>query len=69
MNGASEDTFFLQLTQLFDEHFVAHAGDGAAQFAKALRTVFELSQDERLPFAADDVDGRFDGAIFNAHGR
>lgn len=69
MDGAREDAFFFQLTQLLDEHFVAHAGDRAAQFAEALRTVFELSQDEWLPLAADDVDGRFDGAIFDAHGR
>lgn len=69
MDRACKDAFFLQLPQLFDEHFVAHARDGAAQFAKVPRAVFELSQDERLPLAADDVDGRFDGAIFNAHGR
>lgn len=69
VNGSGEDAFFLQLTQLLDKHFVAHAGDRAAQFAKALRAVFELSQDEWFPLAADDVDGRFDGAIFDAHGR
>jgi len=58
----------LQLAKMLGEHFLGRAGDEPLQFAKAARVVFEIKENERLPFSADNFGGEFDGAILAVQG-
>ena len=52
----------LHLTQHLDEHLLADAGHGPAQFARPHRAVVQCPQDQRLPASADHVDRRVQAA-------
>jgi len=58
----------LQLAKMLGEHFLGRAGDEPLQFTKAASMVFEIKQNERLPFSADNFGGEFDGAILAVQG-
>jgi len=52
------DLVALQLPEMLREHFFGQAGDPLPQFAKTLRPVLKIKQNQRFPFAANDVGGQ-----------
>ena len=54
VNGARDQPVGFHLAQVAGEHFLRNSGHRAAKFAKAARSLREVSQDEHLPLAANE---------------
>jgi len=65
---AVDHVVVLQFPKMLGKHFLGRAGNEPLQFAKSASVVFEIKQNERLPFSADDFGGEFDGTIFAVQG-
>src|SRR5260370_42040395 len=57
-----DDSVCLQFLELLDEHLVAHASNGAPQFAIATRTMREVKQYQGLPLPSDHSQGGIQAA-------
>lgn len=63
VGSSSDEAILFELFKLAGEDFEGHAGDDAVNLAETEGAVEEDVEDDRFPFAADDVDGGGDGAI------
>jgi len=62
-DGAGYKAIAFQLTQVLREHLMSDLGHGSLQIVEPSRlTVPEQPKDQRLPFAADNVDRQLHGA-------
>ena len=52
----------LQRAKLFGQHALGDAGHPPPQLAKSLGAALQMEQDDALPLAVDQVEGRFHGA-------
>jgi hypothetical protein len=57
------DAVPLQFPELPGEHLRVDAGEFPLQLGETFDPVAEVPEDERLPFAADDLEGRLDRAV------
>lgn len=57
------DRAFLQIPELGREHAVGDAREAPLELVEPQRPVEEQSDDHRLPFAADEIESRLDGAF------
>ena len=60
-DGARDETVRFKLAQLLREHLGRRVGDGAAQFRVPHRAFEKVPENERLPFAADEVERESNG--------
>jgi hypothetical protein len=52
-----------EFAKMLGQHFFGRAGNGPLQFTEAMRSAFQVVQDNRFPFSADNFRCEFDGAI------
>lgn len=64
---AVHDAVALEFAEMLGKHFFRADGNQALELAEAPRFVFEIKQDERFPFAADDLGGEFHGTFEIVH--
>src|SRR5205814_8342149 len=62
IDGADDQAIILQRAQLLGQHALGDAGHQPPQLAKALGAALEVVEDDALPLAVDQIEGRLDGA-------
>jgi hypothetical protein len=67
VNSSPNHFVALQISQVLGKHLLGHARNELAQLTEPLGTGFQIKQDQRFPFAADDVGGQFYRAIVFLH--
>jgi hypothetical protein len=64
---ASNDIILLQLSEMSGEHLLRGIWNEPLKFAKSTSSIFEVKQNERFPFSADDFCSKVDGTIPAIH--
>ena len=54
------------VAKLLGQHALGNAGHPPPQFAEALGAILQMIEDDALPFAVDQIEGRLDRAAGHA---
>ena len=65
-NAPDHDAVEFELAKLRDQHFLRDFRNAPPEDARGQRAVLQIAKDDRLPFAADHVHGRFDAEAESA---